>query len=120
MGKRILFVDDELDVLKVATFRLKKAGYDVANAVDGQQALDIIKREKFDLIILDLKLPFIGGLQICKIIKSEESLKNTPVILFTASLENLQERAKECGAQGYLTKPFEPQQFLDTVRRIIG
>lgn len=120
MAKKILFVDDEPDVLKVVTFRLKKAGYDVANAIDGQEALNLIKAEKFDLIFLDLRLPNMNGMQICEIIRSEESLKDIPVILFTASLDSLQKRVEECKANDYLVKPFEPELLLDKVKKIIG
>ncbi len=119
MGKRILFVDDEPDVLRVATFRLKKAGYEVVNAVDGQEALSWVKKERFDIIFLDLRLPGTDGLTICSIIKSDDAVKNIPVILFTASLNDLEQRVKDCGAQGYLLKPFEPQQLLDIVNKFI-
>lgn len=120
MAKKILFVDDEPDVLRLATFRLRKAGYEVVEAIDGQQAVDLIKKERFDLIFLDLRLPVKNGMEICSIIKTDEEIKSTPVILFTASLQDLEQKTKECQAQGYLLKPFEPQQLLDKVKSIIG
>lgn len=120
MAKKILFVDDEPDVLKVVTFRLKKAGYEVVNAINGDEALSWVKKDKFDLIFLDLRLPGINGMEVCSTIKSDEKVKDTPVILFTASLNDLDQKTKVCGAQGYLLKPFEPQQLLDTVKNTIG
>lgn len=120
MNKKILFVDDEPDVLKVATFRLKKAGYEVVTAVNGKEALELVKKEKFGLIFLDLRLPFIDGMQVCTTIKSDENTRAMPVILFTASLNDLEKRVKECNAQGYLLKPFEPQQLLDMVKKVLG
>ena len=120
MAKRILFVDDEPDILKVATFRLKKAGYEVVNATDGEEALSLLRKGKFDIVFLDLRLPMLNGLQVCSIVKSEEGLKDIPVILFTASLNNLEERVKECKAQGFILKPFEPQDLLNKVTEIIG
>ncbi len=120
MGKRILFVDDELDVLKVATFRLKKAGYEITTALDGQAALELAKRGSFDLIFLDLRLPGMSGIEVCKVIKSDELIRNTPVILFTASLDNLEDRVKECGAQDYLIKPFDPEILLEKIKKFIN
>ena len=112
------------DSFEVKLVTLKELGvkriYDLSGIIGLFKLKKLIKREKFDLIFLDLRLPFIGGIQICEIIKSDESLKNTSVILFTASLDNLEERAKECGAQDYLVKPFEPEQLLDKVKKIIG
>jgi len=120
MAKRILFVDDEPDVLRVATFRLKKAGYEVINTIDGQEALSLLRKERFDLIFLDLRLPVMNGMEICSIIKADEEIKSTPVILFTESHRDLEQKIRDCGAQGYLLKPFEPEQLLDKVKNIIG
>ncbi|MGI6241272.1 MAG: Transcriptional regulatory protein YycF [Candidatus Omnitrophica bacterium ADurb.Bin292] len=119
MSKRILFVDDELDVLKVTVFRLRKAGYEVVTAVNSDEAWDWIQREMFDLVFLDLRLPGIGGAEICKKIKSDENLKKIPVILFTASVRNLTSLAKEVGADDYLIKPFETEKLLEKVKNAI-
>jgi len=117
--KRILFVDDEVDVQKVAVFRLRKAGYEVVTAVNSDEALDWIQKERFDLIFLDLRLPGISGAEICKKIKSDENLKKTPVILFTASVRNLPLLTKEVGADDFLIKPFETEQLLEKVKNAI-
>ncbi len=119
MSKRILFVDDEVDVQKVAVFRLRKAGYEVVTAVNSDEALDWIQKERFDLIFLDLRLPGISGAEICKKIKSDENLKKTPVILFTASVRNLPLLTKEVGADDFLIKPFETEQLLEKVKNAI-
>ncbi|HQB12680.1 MAG TPA: response regulator [Candidatus Omnitrophota bacterium] len=119
MPKRILFVDDEVDVQKVAVFRLRKAGYEVVTAVNSDEALDWIQKERFDLIFLDLRLPGISGAEICKKIKSDENLKKTPVILFTASVRNLPLLTKEVGADDFLIKPFETEQLLEKVKNAI-
>jgi two-component system alkaline phosphatase synthesis response regulator PhoP len=119
VSKRILFVDDELDVLKVTVFRLRKAGYEVVTAVNSDEAWDWIQREMFDLVFLDLRLPGIGGAEICKKIKSDENLKKIPVILFTASVRNLTSLAKEVGADDYLIKPFETEKLLEKVKNAI-
>jgi CheY-like chemotaxis protein len=120
MSKKILFVDDEPDVLRVAAFRLKKAGYEVLIGTNGQEALDLTAQAIPDLILLDLRLPLISGTEVCKKIKADEKLKHIPVILFTASVDDLTDRVKESGAQDYLTKPFEPEQLFEKVKKFIG
>ena len=121
MGKRILIVDDEPDILKVAVYRLKKAGYEVISAEDGGTGLNLAFKEKPDLILLDLRLPVMDGFDVCQQLKSNPEFKNIPVILFTASSDKaVEEKAKEIGADGHLMKPFEPQELLEIVKRFIG
>ena len=119
MSKKILFVDDEADVQKVAVFRLRKAGYEVVTATNSEDAWGWIQSEKFDLVFLDLRLPGMTRAEICKKIKSDENLKKTPVILFTASVRNLALLTKEVGADDFLIKPFETEQLLEKVKRAI-
>jgi len=120
VAKKILFVDDEPDLLKVATFRLKKAGYEVVQAVDGQEALDILAGgSPPDLILLDLRLPVVSGYEVCIKVKGDEKTKNIPVILFTASTQDIARKAKEWGAEDYLLKPFEPEVLLEKVKRLL-
>lgn len=121
MGKKILVIDDEPDLLKIATFRLKRSGYDILTAVDGREAVDILKNETPDLILLDLRLPAIDGYEICRRVKSDERTKNIPVILFTASATaSVADRIKETGANDCLIKPFEPETLLEKVKKLIG
>ena len=120
MGKKILFADDEPDILTVALFRLKEAGYEVVTAVNGKEVLDLLKDGHFDLLLLDLRLPVINGFEICKKIRSDERLKHILVIIFSASVDKLMLGAKECGASDCLAKPFESEQLLDKVKKVIG
>jgi CheY-like chemotaxis protein len=121
MAKKILFVDDEPDLLTVATFRLKKSGYEVSTAVNGQEALDFVAQNPPDLILLDLRLPLVSGYEVCQRIKADEKLKKIPVILFTASAtRDLSEKAKELGADDYLIKPFEAEVLLEKVKKFLG
>ncbi|MBU0682675.1 MAG: response regulator, partial [Candidatus Omnitrophica bacterium] len=85
MAKKIMVIDDELDILEVLTFRLSKAGYEIISAVDGQEALDLLTETIPDLILLDLRLPKIDGYEVCRRIKTSDELKEIPVILLTAS-----------------------------------
>lgn len=120
MAKRILIVDDEPDILKIAVFRLKKSGYEILTAIDGQGGLDSAKKDTPDLILLDLILPRMTGDEVCRRIKADDKLRHIPVILFTASIVEIQEKLKDSGAEDYLIKPFEPEELLEKIRKFIG
>ncbi len=122
MAKKILAVDDEPDILKVVTFRLRKAGYEIITAEDGQKALDLIKAQKPGLVLLDLRLPIIDGSEVCKQVKADDELKSIPIILLTAtsSMNKIADKAKELKADDYLTKPFDPEELLKKVKKFIG
>ena len=120
MPKKILIVDDEIDILKVVTFRLKKAGYEVLTAVNGKEALDSIRDKRPDLILLDLRLPIMDGYEVCRQVKTDETLKNIPIIFLTASqAEKIKEKVKGFDAEDYLIKPFEPEDLLKKVKKFI-
>ncbi|MDD5291979.1 MAG: response regulator [Candidatus Omnitrophica bacterium] len=122
MAKRILVVDDEPDMLDLATVRLKKLGYKIIEAVDAEEALAILQKDTPDLILLDLLLPKMQGDELCKKLKSDDKFKNIPVILFTASAirTSLPEKIKEIGADDCIMKPFEPEELLGKVKKFIG
>ncbi|MDD4894616.1 MAG: response regulator [Candidatus Omnitrophica bacterium] len=122
MAKTIMLVDDELDLLKVTSFRLKRAGYEVVTAVDGQAALDLLKGNKPDLVLLDVHLPIIDGYEVCKRMKENEELKQIPVIFFsaTSSAQKIEAKTKELNAQGYLIKPFEAENLINIIKKLIG
>ena len=120
MAKKILIVDDEPDLLRITTFILKKAGYAILSATNCYEAFDSVKNDTPDLIIMDLRLPIISGDQACKQIKSDSKLKHIPIILFTASINNISEVLKVSGADDYLVKPFDADELLKKVKKIIG
>lgn len=120
MAKKILIVDDEPDLLKVLLFRLEKMGYEVFGAVDGQEALELARKIIPDLIILDVYLPVIDGDEVVKILKNDEKLKHIPMLLISATITTLAKRAIESGADGYLTKPFEPEELIGAVKKALG
>lgn len=120
MAKRILVVDDEKDLVETLTFRLEANSYEVLKAYDGQEGLDKAKKEKPDLIILDLMLPKIDGYKVCRMLKFDEKYKHIPVILFTArAQESDRKMGGEVGADAYITKPFEPKALLDKIAQLI-
>ncbi|MBU0633645.1 MAG: response regulator [Candidatus Omnitrophica bacterium] len=119
-GKKILIVDDEPDILRAVIFRLKKAGYFVIEARDGKTGLETAQRERPDLILLDVQLPLIDGLEACKQLKALADFQNTPIMFFSASTDALiEEEIKKIGGCGYLRKPFEAQELLLKVEQLL-
>ncbi|MDD5437222.1 MAG: response regulator [Candidatus Omnitrophica bacterium] len=122
MSKKILVVDDEQDIMDVATVRLKHLGYEIIPAVDAEEALVILQKVTPDLILLDLLLPKMQGDELCKRLKSDDKFKKIPVILFTASAvrPSLPESMEDMGADDCVLKPFDPQELLSKVKKFIG
>jgi len=119
--KKILVVDDEPNILRLTTYRLEKLGYDILTAVNGKEAFDTIQNEKPDLVLLDLLLPVMSGIDVCKKAKNDEKLKQIPIILFTADSNTMTaERARKFGADDYITKPFDPNELTAKVKKAIG
>ncbi|MDP8266877.1 MAG: response regulator [Candidatus Aceula meridiana] len=118
MVKKILVVDDEPDILKVIIFRLQKDGFEVKTASEGHQAMEIVRAEKFDLVLLDITLPGLNGYEICSQIKADENLKPIPVLFITASTpsEGFQERVEQVNANGYVFKPFDYDALLEKIK----
>ncbi len=116
----ILIVEDEEDILELVSFNLINAGYKIQTARTGEEALSHIRSNKYSLILLDLMLPGIGGLEICKIIKAEKSIRKTPIIMVTAkgSEEDIV-KGLELGVDDYITKPFSINVFMSRVRVIL-
>ncbi len=117
--KRILIVEDEPALAKLTSFRLKSAGYEVIIAVDGRQGLKMAGKERPDLIVLDLELPVMDGYEVCRRLKDNESLKDIPVVILTASVDRITEKAEQIGADDYLTKPYEPQDLLLKIKKFL-
>jgi len=118
--KKILIVDDEPDILKLTSLRLRKLGYHVLTAVNGQEGLESIRVEKPDLVLLDLILPIMSGADVCRKTKNDEKLKHIPIILFTASGDTITaEKAKKLGADDYMVKPFNPKELMNKVERML-
>lgn len=118
--KKMLVVDDEPDIVELVTYNLKKEGFDVSSAFDGEDALVKIRKEKFDFIILDLMLPGIQGMEICRLMRSDPHLKNIPIIMLTAKGEEIDKiLGLEMGADDYMTKPFSPRELLARVKTVM-
>jgi two-component system alkaline phosphatase synthesis response regulator PhoP len=117
MKEKILVVDDEKDILELIDFNLSKNGYRVRTVTSGEEALDLIKENDYDLIILDLMLPGVDGFDICKIIKADKHKANIPIVMVTAKADEADKVAGlEIGADHYVTKPFSPRELLAIVK----
>jgi CheY-like chemotaxis protein len=112
----ILIADDELRLRKVVAMFLKKSGHEVKEAATGEQALETLKSERADVVVLDVVMPGIGGIETCRRIKQDPSLNSIPVILLTANVSaEDRELGLNAGAQAYVTKPFSPKDLLEKI-----
>ena len=119
--KKILIVDDEIDILKVIKYRLIKQGYEVFSAVNGRDGLDQVKLIKPDLILMDLSMPLLNGNEACKLLKADPVLARIPIIIMTASAKGVQdENVRLIGADDSILKPFEPQVLLEKIKKYVG
>jgi CheY-like chemotaxis protein len=117
----VLVVDDSIDNLTVISLYLQQSGYRVATATNGQEAVHVAALTKPDLIVMDLAMPGVDGLESTRLIRQDESLKDIPVIALTAfSTEGFRRAAHDTGFDGYLTKPVDFSRLTDLIGRLIG
>lgn len=115
--KRILVIDDEVDLVNLLTMRLEAEGYEVLSALDGQAGLDKAHEERPDLILLDVMMPIMDGYQVCRFLKFDDELKNIPVIMLTARIQEKDKNTgKNMGADLYLTKPCDLNELSQKIR----
>jgi two-component system alkaline phosphatase synthesis response regulator PhoP len=116
--ERVLVVDDEESIRKLVEYNLTQAGYEVTVAEDGLQALDMIHQQHVDMVVLDLMLPGIGGMELCKRLRQQQS--KVPIIMLTARGEEIDRvLGLEMGADDYVTKPFSPRELVARVRAVL-
>ena len=120
MGARILVVEDESDLAELVAFNLKQAGHLVTTAGDGSTALAEIQRQTPDLVVLDVMLPDISGLEVCRRLRRAEATASIPVLMLTAKGEEVDRVVGfEVGADDYVTKPFSPRELLLRIEAIL-
>ena len=120
-GSKILLVDDEQDILEFVSYTLKKEGFTVYTALNGKDAIGIAKKEKPDLIILDIMMPEMDGIETCRELRDIPFLKNTVISFLTARNEDYSQIAGfEVGADDYITKPFGPTELLNSVEKVLS
>src|ERR1019366_2536100 len=113
----VLIIEDEKDIVRLLKYNLEKEGYTTSAAYDGQAGLDLARKEKPDLIILDLMLPKLDGMQVCRTIRQESQV---PIIMLTAKKEEIDRiLGLELGADDYVTKPFSVRELLARIKTIL-
>jgi two-component system, OmpR family, alkaline phosphatase synthesis response regulator PhoP len=119
MKKKILLVDDEPNTLVTVSARLVAMGFEVLTAQDGQDGLDIARKESPDVILLDLMLPRLDGYKVCRMLKLDKTIANIPVIIFSAKGSDADKKlAEQAGADAYIVKPFDPPLFIQTIQKL--
>jgi len=117
---RILVVDDDKEIVRLVRSYLEKAGYSIMTAYDGETALHTLRRERPDLLILDLMLPDRDGWDLTRLIRADKSLEEIPIIMLTARVEDSDKIVGlEIGADDYITKPFNPREVVARVRALL-
>jgi phosphate regulon transcriptional regulator PhoB len=121
MGKRkILIVEDDRDIVEMITYNLRADGYEVLSAFTGKDGITLARRERPDLIILDIMLPVMDGFEVCRVLKSTEATACVPIIILSAkSQETDKIVGLELGADDYVTKPFSPRELIARIRAVL-
>jgi two-component system alkaline phosphatase synthesis response regulator PhoP len=120
MAQRILVVDDDREIVRLLRAYLEQASYQVFVAYDGHRALQVLRRERPDLVVLDLMLPGRDGWEVTRVVRGDPSLASTPVIMLTARVEDQDKIVGlEIGADDYVTKPFNPREVTARVRALL-
>lgn len=117
---KILIVDDEEDIVKALKIRFHTMGFTVISAGDGMSGLEMIRKEKPDLVLLDIMLPKLDGFKVCRMVKYDENLKNIPIVILTAKVMDVDKlTGQDVGANEFLTKPFDPEQLTEIVKKYL-
>ncbi|MEW6188296.1 MAG: response regulator [Thermodesulfobacteriota bacterium] len=118
---KILIVEDDPDILELLHFNLEKAGYRTLRAEDGEQALPLARKQNPDLVLLDLLLPGLNGLEVCRRMKGDPALQHIPIIMVTAKGEEMDRIVGlELGADDYIVKPFSIREILLRIEKLLG
>ncbi len=123
MGKVVMIVDDAAAIRQSVGYSLQESGFDVIEAKDGKDALNALNKQNVDLIICDVNMPVMDGIELLKTIKNEEAYAShrfTPIIMLTTEAgEDRKEEGKKAGAKVWMVKPFKPEELLDAVKKLI-
>lgn len=121
MAKSVITVDDSGTMRKMVSFTLKTAGYDVAEANDGMEALNMLQSHSFDLVISDVNMPNLDGIELTRRLRSQSKFASTPIILLTTESDpGKKADGKAAGATGWIVKPFNQDQLLAVVSKVLS
>ena len=121
MGKLVMTVDDSASVRQMVAFTLKQNGYEVIEAVDGEDALNKLSTSKVDMLLTDLNMPKLDGIGVIKGVRAGKSNKFIPIVMLTTeSQDSKKAEGKSAGATGWIVKPFKPEQLVAVVKKVLG
>lgn len=121
MGKTIMTVDDSASIRQMVSFTLKGAGYDVVEAVDGRDALSKVGGKPIHMVITDLNMPNLGGIELIRELRKQAAFKFIPIVMLTTeSQETKKQEGKAAGATGWIVKPFKAEQLLSVTKKVLG
>lgn len=117
---RILAVDDSPSMRDMVRIALTSAGFDVISAADGREALDLARRSGFDLVLSDVNMPEMDGIELIRALRAESAYRHTPILMLTTeSGPDRKKEGKDAGATGWIVKPFDPAQLVATMHRVL-
>ena len=117
----ILAVDDSISMRQMVSFTLKNAGYDVVEAVDGEDAFDKALQRQFDLVLTDQNMPNMDGLTLIRSLRALPAYARVPILMLTTeSSDEMKSKGRTAGATGWLVKPFDPNRLTEVVRKVLG
>ena len=118
---RVLLVDDEPSIVKMVGKRLEVSGYEVVTAIDGEDGLAKARLGRPDVVILDLMLPKMNGMEVCAALKGDAQYRHIPVVIFTARRQEMDEKlCRQCGADAYVTKAQQSKALLEQLEALLG
>ena len=121
MAKTVLAIDDSASIRQMVAFTLKSSGYEVIEAVDGQDGLDKAKAKSVNLVLTDQNMPRMDGLTLIRNLRSMAQYKATPILMLTTEASDaMKAQGRAAGATGWLVKPFDPQKLVEVVKKVIG
>ena len=121
MAKTILAVDDSGSLRQMVVFSLRAAGYQVSEAVDGQDGLEKARQQVFDLVLTDQNMPRMDGLGLIRALRAMSTYQQVPILMLTTeSSDEMKAKGRAAGANGWLVKPFDPQRLIEVVKKVIG
>ena len=119
MAKRILTIDDSKTIRDMLMLTLVDAGFDVLQAVDGKDGLDVLDREQVDVVITDINMPIMDGYEVIRHMRSNSAHKTTPILVLTTESEaDKKNLARAAGATGWMVKPFDPDRLIATINKV--
>lgn len=121
MNKKVMTVDDSASVRQMVSFTLRTNGYDVVEAVDGRDALEKLEKEAVDIVIADVNMPRLGGIELVRKVREHPTRKFIPIILLTTESQvDKRMEGKAAGATGWIVKPFQQDQLISTIKKVVG